>query len=101
MTTLEEQAKWHDEQAKQCEKNALAAARQLGTRYPAHRESIADAARHRASAAVCRELEKHRLVDDESPPHPCPDFALRANYRERARRLRKESDTKLSEIPHA
>ena len=58
--TILELAEWHDGQAEECDKNAKSVAVQLGTRYPAHKMYVDNAARHRATAALLRELADKR-----------------------------------------
>lgn len=58
----------------------------------------------KAAASRLRELvaenKAWRLVDSESrDAHPCPDLALRAEYRRRARELAKKNDATKEPTP--
>jgi len=98
MTTLEEQAKWHDERAIEEDNNA----RDLGDcddgamtsklRKMLRDRHEHDAARHRASAAVCRALQHKSTLGS----HHTAESWLEEDVR-----LCVIVTEKLSDIPHA
>ncbi len=94
MTTIKDQAKWHEDQAKECDDHAD---HYIYTVDTEDQDDVlieawrADAARHRASAAMCRELISFRNGGAIHHTVGCPRSVPESDL----------TDRLLSEIPHA